>query len=58
MIIMTLYVQQVLKRFKDFELYVNLKKCEFYIEKIEFLDFIVFTKEVRMNLKRIQMIKE
>ena len=52
------HVQQVLERLRDFELYVNLKKCEFDIEKIEFLDFIVFTKEVRMNSKRIQMIKK
>ena len=51
-------MQQVLKRFKNFELYVNLKKYEFDIEKIEFLNFIIFIKEVRMNLKRIQMIKE
>ena len=47
------HVQQVLKRFKDFEFYVNLKKCEFNIEEIEFLDFIIFTKEVQMNSKRI-----
>ena len=52
------HVQQVLERLRDFELYVNLKKCEFDIEKIEFLGFIVFTKEVRMNSKRIQMIKK
>ena len=29
-------MQQVLEHIKDFELYVNLKKCEFDIEKIEF----------------------
>ena len=52
------HVQQVLERFRDFELYVNLKKCEFDIEKVEFLGFIIFTKEVRMNSKRIQMIKK
>ena len=52
------HVQQVLERLKNFELYVNLKKCEFDIEEIEFLDFIIFIKEIRMNSKRIQMIKE
>ena len=51
-------VQQILERFKDFKLYINLKKCKFDIEKIEFLSFIVFTKEVRMNSKRIQIIKK
>ena len=52
------HMQQVFERFKNFELYVNLKKCEFDIEKIEFLSFIVFTKRIWMNSKRIQMIKK
>ena len=29
-----------------------------WYRKIEFLNFIIFTKEVRMNAKRIQMIKK
>ena len=47
------HVQQVLERLKDYELYVNLKKCEFDIDEIEFLSFIIFIKEMRMNSKRI-----
>ena len=52
------HVQQVFERFKNFELYVNLKKYKFNIEKIEFLNFIMFMKEIRMNSKQIQMIKK
>ena len=52
------HMQQVLERFKDFELYVNLKKCEFDTKKIEFLNFIISTKRIRMNRKRIQIIKK
>ena len=52
------HVQQVFERLKDFELYVNLKKCKFHIKEVEFLDFITFIKGVRMNSKRIQMIKK
>ena len=47
------HVRQVLKSLKNYELYVNLKKCEFDIDEIEFLSFIIFTKEIRMNSKRI-----
>ena len=47
------HVQQILERLKNYELYVNLKKCKFDIDKIKFLSFIVFIKEVRMNSKRI-----
>ena len=52
------HVQQVLERLRNFEIYVNLKKCEFDIEDIEFLSFIIFIKKIRMNSKRIQMIKK
>ena len=31
-----LYVQQFLKRFKNYELHINLKKCKFDIDKINF----------------------
>ena len=51
------HMQQAFDCLKNFELCVNLKKCEFVIEKIEFLSFIVFTKRVQMNSKQIQMIK-
>ena len=48
-----LHVQRVLKRFKNYKLYINLKKCEFDINKIDFLNFIIFTKEIQMNSKQI-----
>ena len=53
-----LHVQRILERLKNYELYINLKKCEFDINEIDFLNFIIFIKEVQMNSKRIQMIKE
>ena len=52
------HVQYVLERLRDFELYVNLKNCEFNIEEIKFLNFIIFTKRIQMNSKRIQTIKK
>ena len=52
------HVQQILERLKNYKLYVNLKKCEFNIDEIKFLSFIIFTKEIRMNSKQIQIIKK
>ena len=52
------HVQQVFEHCKNFKLYINLKKCELNIEKIEFLNFIIFTKEVQINTNQIQMIKK
>ena len=51
-------VKKMLKRLKNYQLYVNLKKCRFVIIKIEFLNFIIFTKEIRMNKKRVRIIKK
>ena len=52
------HMQQILERFKDFEFYINFKKCEFDIKEIDILNFIIFIKRVRMNSKQIQMIRK
>ena len=51
-------VKKVLKRLRNYQLYVNLKKDRFAITKVEFLNFIVFTKKIRMNEKRVRIIKK
>ena len=48
----------IFKRLRQFQLFINLKKCQFNIKEIEFLKFIVFINEVRMNSKRMQTINE
>ena len=41
----------MLKRLKNYQLYVNLKKCRFVIIEIEFLNFIItlYKKTTRFN---------
>ncbi len=51
------YVKQILKRLRKFKLYASLKKCEFFITKVNFLKFIIFIKSVSMNSSRINIIK-
>ena len=53
-----LHVQRILERLKNYKLYINLKKCKFDIDEVDFLSFIIFIKRIRMNSKQIQMIKE
>ena len=48
----------IFKRLRQFQLFVNLKKCQFDIKKIEFLKFIIFIDEIRMNSKRMRTINE
>jgi len=51
------YVKQILKRLRKFKLYANLKKCAFFIIKVNFLKLIIFTKNISMNLSKIDIIK-
>jgi len=51
------HVKQILKKLRKFKLYASLKKCEFFIIKVNFLEFIIFTESVSMNLSRINIIK-
>jgi len=48
----------VLERLREYSLYINLKKCKFNITNIEFKNFIVFLKDVQINLKKIKTIKK
>jgi len=51
------YVKQILERLRKFKLYASLKKCEFFIIKVNFLKFIIFTESVSINSSRINIIK-
>ncbi len=51
------HVKQILKRLRKFKLYASLKKCEFFIIKVNFLEFVIFIKSVSMNSSRINIIK-
>ncbi len=52
------YVFKVLKYLDKKNLHLKLKKCEFHQKEIDFLKFVVRRYEVRMNLKKLQAIKE
>ena len=43
---------------RQFQLFVNLKKCQFDIKKVEFLRFIIFINEIQMNSKQMRTIKK
>ncbi len=51
------YMKQILKRLRKFKLYASLKKCEFFITKVNFLEFVIFTKSISMNSSRVNIIK-
>ena len=52
------HVKQVLERLRRFSLYASLKKCEFFITEVEFLDFMVSINGVAMNKRRMKAIQK
>ena len=52
------YVCKILKWLQCYKLFVNLKKCAFSINEIEFLKFIISINSVMMNLWKVNIIKE
>ena len=50
------YIKQVLQRLVDKKMLVAIKKCEFYIIKMEFSKFIMELGKLSINLKKIKAI--
>ena len=52
------HVQIMLRCLKQRRLLLKLEKCEFHRFDVEFLEFVIKTQEVRMNLIKIKAIKD
>lgn len=48
----------VLKQLQKHNLYTNLKKCQFYKDKIKFLSFIVLATGIKVKERKIEGIKD
>ena len=48
----------VLEQFRKFLLFANLKKCQFYQEEVWFLGYVVSSKNLRMEDKKIETVKQ
>ena len=52
------HIRIVLEKLQEYELYINLKKCLFYIISINFLGFIISINRVLIDKSRVDTIKE
>ena len=50
-------VKWILNRLKEHKLFFNMKKCKFFKNNIEFLSFIVSSKEIQMQQDKIETIQ-
>jgi hypothetical protein len=51
------YLDLVLERLRQFELYANPSKCSFNQKEVEYLRFIINTQNVRMDPSRVQIVE-
>ena len=52
------HVREVLTVLKVNELYINLKKCSFLIDKLLFLGYVVSVDEIHTNEDKVHAIKD
>ncbi len=52
------YVFKILKCLNKRNLHFRSKKCEFHRKEIDFFKFVVERHEIRINLKKLRVIKE
>ena len=50
------YIKQVLKKLYKKDIFIIIKKCEFYAKKTNFIRFIIKLKQISINLKKIKAI--
>ena len=51
-------VRWVLEQLRNFLIFANLKKCRFYHEEVQFLGYVVSSKDIRMEDKKIEVVKQ
>jgi hypothetical protein len=54
----TNHVRLVLKRLRKYKLFAKLSKCDFDLEEVDYLKFIVKVNDIRMNFAKIAIVKQ
>ncbi len=52
------HVQLVLHKLQEIDLQMNINKYKFHVQKIFFLKLLLFIKELKMNLRKVQAVIE
>ncbi len=50
------YIREILERFKIFKLYLKLFKCEFSVNRVKFLNFIIIIRGIDMEGSKVKII--
>ena len=50
------HIREILERLRNFKLYLKLFKCEFSINRVKFLGFMITTRGIDMEGSRVEVI--
>jgi len=51
------HVKKMLDKLREVDLQINIDKCEFEIQKISFLELLIFINDLRMNSRKVDVIR-
>ncbi len=51
------HVKEVLNKLREVDLQININKCEFKIQKISFLELLIFINDLQMNSWKVDVIR-
>ena len=52
------HVRKVLEKLLEWELYASLEKCEFHVQQVEFLDYVISPEGVSMEKDKVSTIMD
>src|SRR6185369_9810396 len=52
------HVKKVLRKLKEYKLYLQPQKCEFHTKETDFLGFVISDKGIKMDPKKVQTVQE
>jgi len=50
------HMKEVLNKLHEVDLQININKCEFKIQKISFLELLIFINDLQMNFQKVNVI--
>ncbi len=51
------HVKKMLDKLREVDLQINIDKCKFKIQKISFLELLIFINDLRMNFQKVDVIR-
>jgi len=53
-----IHVKEVLEKLREVNLQINIDKCKFKIQKISFLELLIFINDLQMNSRKVNVIQD